>query len=117
MMVPIIQVRALVDPYQDMVWEGVQPLSMRGVQAALHQGRLQAGPLALRGKPPCPEVGHRWHHERVAWFVVHSWTAPILLDTTHLRVTDGLHRLAAALYRGDEAVLLHPFSCRRAIWG
>ena len=42
------------------------------------------------------------HVRRVAYFVVHDWTCPLLLDGPKL--IDGHHRFAAALYRGDAQV-------------
>ena len=43
-----------------------------------------------------------YHAKRIAHFVVHGWSDPIILDANG-RITDGSHRLKAAIFmRNDE---------------
>ena len=47
------------------------------------------------------------HINRIAWFAIHGWhDAPIEINMNDVSwvVWDGNHRLAAAIYRGDEMI-------------
>jgi hypothetical protein len=53
-----------------------------------------------------------YHTRRIAHFVVHGWTDPIILDADG-EMKDGLHRLKAAIFMGKdevEVVILKPDS-------
>lgn len=106
-----LSVRALEgvwSPYDCDVWECGDCLSTLGVLRCLEDGWLT---------PPSDEFAvhdHIWHHEsRVAWLVIHGWNDPIEVDfgspvlwgTDWWAITDGNHRLAAAIYRGEASIL------------
>ena len=44
-----------------------------------------------------------YHARRIAHFVVHGWSDPIILDANG-KITDGLHRLKAAIFMGKDEV-------------
>ena len=80
------------------------------VDLVLAEGDLLATPVPIG----CED---RWvHAARIAYLVVNGWKDEIVFEPErgwrpgdHLRhmwpVTDGNHRLAAAIYRGDEEIL------------
>ncbi len=49
-----------------------------------------------------------YHAKRIAHFVVHGWTDPIILEAkvkmVEVKMVDGSHRLKAAIYMGKEEV-------------
>jgi ParB-like nuclease domain len=55
-----------------------------------------------------PEQFHlrakEYHARRIAYFVVNGWTDPIVLEQDARTIVDGLHRLKAAIYLGNETV-------------
>ncbi len=82
-----------------------------GVKVALTTGKLQSTPVECRGIYAPPEAASE-HEARIAWFVKHGWNDRIQLDVgapdlgCHIDwiVIDGNHRLAAAIYRGDQII-------------
>jgi hypothetical protein len=102
-----------VDPFTSSVWDGLDaPLTRDEVAEAIRRGSS-----ALRvGRTPSENrimFTRTFHIRRVAWLAVHGWTDPISVDvgipcmnyTPDWPVLDGNHRFAAALFRGDEAIL------------
>lgn len=101
------------DPFLSSVWEEGR-LTVGEIKQAIEDGRL------------CDEVYSRdmvakdwsWdmHVERVAYLVMNPSDKAIEVDLgcpslgCHVDwpVTDGNHRLAAAIYRGDEKILVEP---------
>lgn len=74
---------------------------LRGFQT--HLGELQAEwGSALTAEDYCIRV-KTYHARRIAQFVRHGWTDPIAL-TKDKAITDGLHRLRAAIHKGMEEV-------------
>lgn len=96
------ELRALIDPFVDDVWWFSDPLTRGEVEAAAREGRLLAEPLVIRRLDETRAEVRQRHVERVAYFLVHGWSSPLLLDG--LKLVDGHHRLAAAILRGDEWV-------------
>lgn len=50
------------------------------------------------------ELEHAYHVRRVAFFVKNRWTDPITLKDDGRTISDGLHRLKAAIYLDMEYV-------------
>lgn len=75
--------------------------------------RLAASDLYAQPLHGNPDVAAELHAGRIAYFVVHGWADTIGIDVgvpslgCHIAwpVQDGNHRLAAAIYRGDETIL------------
>jgi hypothetical protein len=58
-----------------------------------------------RRKPNHQYCSRRRHLLRIAYLVKHNDENPIgMEDVTKLKIYDGWHRLAAAIYRGDETI-------------
>lgn len=106
--VDITKLREVCDPYLSNLW-GVGFITQEAISTAVSEGRLNGTPfksLFFDGWT------FQQHVERVAYLVVHPSDAPIEVDVgipslgCHVDwpVTDGNHRLAAAIYRGDEKI-------------
>lgn len=96
------EIRRLVDPFEDVIWAGTEPLTREEIAQAIEKGDLLGDPIIMRDITETLEELRARHVRRVAYFVVHDWTCPLLLDGPKL--IDGHHRFAAALYRGDAQV-------------
>lgn len=102
------KLRKLCDPFKSSVWVD-EPLTWRGVTAALDEGRLLATSWDTSKEP----WTRAQHEERVAYLVLHRDETPIQVDVgvpslgyeASWPVEDGNHRLAAAIYRGDKTIL------------
>jgi len=51
----------------------------------------------------CERV-RQYHARRIAYFVKHGWTTPILLHPDGRTIKDGLHRLKAAIFMGRDTI-------------
>lgn len=94
-------------PFVSTVWAIELPITREGVQRAIESGdteKLTYSIIADDGS-----YDETWHERRVAHLVVNDWDDPIYLEASPNRgawlVQDGNHRLAAAIYRGDDAIL------------
>lgn len=106
------------NPFSNSVWASCDnPITQQEVAKAIEDGRLQRDyvleHLRLKG------LSREWEIERVAFLVVHGWDDAICIDVgiPHLGchvdwpITDGHHRLAAAIYRGDSHILASLAGC------
>lgn len=97
------------DPFKTPVWDFKHPIRREEVQEAIQAGRL----TAPHKRFDRDVVRRKTHIQRVAWLVVHRCGAPIEIDVgvpslqcyVDWIVTDGNHRLAAAIYRKDPFIL------------
>ena len=86
-------------------------VTKEGVMLALATGKLRSAPVLTVSALGPPEPASE-HEARIAWLVKHGWIDTITLDVgvpalgCHVDwiVLDGNHRLAAAIYRGDETI-------------
>lgn len=94
------------DPFWGCVWVDIlTPITREELSSYIETGRLSRPGRASRTR--------RTHLARIAWFVLHGWRDPITVHVGipslgyHPRwgITDGNHRFAAAIYRGDPAIL------------
>lgn len=100
----ISDIKARYNPFVDLFWVGLDgPVSRSQVH--------DADPLDGAE----PYTGGLWskaqHAARIRYLAVHGWDDPIIIDwSQEIPVTDGNHRLAAALWRGDDqiSVLITP---------
>lgn len=89
--------------------EGEDAITREEIQLAIDSGDFHPDPIAEEWY----EDGVRDKHiQRIAYLAVHSWEDPIEIDVgipvlsywnDHI-VIDGNHRLAAAIFRGDETI-------------
>lgn len=100
-------IAGLCDPFRSICWHEhlSSPLTRKEIAQAV---------LARDLLPPESRIQNRRDHvARIAWFAIHGWTDPISIDVgvpgfPGYRfvwiITDGNHRLAAALCREDETI-------------
>ena len=97
----VVSLQRLQDPYRLSTWDGnPEPITRREVKAAIESRRLIA----------CWHGGYtrEGHIQRIAYFVVDGWRAPVVVfPRANPPVFDGLHRLAAAIYRKQDWILTH----------
>lgn len=94
--IPVRRIARLFNPLRKSPWEA-PPVTRADVTAAIREKRL------------APEPGSSDHAGRIAWMVLNPDANPIEIDVgvPHLGcfvawpITDGNHRLAAAIYRRD----------------
>jgi hypothetical protein len=101
------------NPYSAIVWHGVNsPIKKHEVTKQIRQGNL-LDPNTI--DPNNLRHGKRIAHiRRIAWFVVNGWSDPLEVDVgvpsagCHIDwpVTDGNHRLAAAILRKDASITI-----------
>lgn len=104
--VPVAALEALCNPFRTTPW--TRRVTRKMVEACLEAGTLHAEPLDGN-----PDVPARLHASRIAYLVMHGWKDAVQIDVgvpslgCHVRwpVQDGNHRVAAAIYRGDEEIL------------
>lgn len=110
--IPVSRLLELCNPFTN-PWNGDE-FTISDVQQAVLEQRFEKDawtPHAESG-----EGGHDWpvsrHVARIAYLVVHGWTDPVQVDVgipsmgfaVPWPLTDGNHRLAAAVARGDEQI-------------
>lgn len=85
---------------EEMVWE-----SLRFGTYSLASEAYGSGPTAQERSP-------EWHAQRVAYLVRYGWDDPIAIDVGiptmgffPYPLTDGHHRVCAAIIRGDKEIL------------
>ena len=92
-------------PFDTPPWSGSDGFSKAAVQKALTQQQL----LATDWEKEKLSDNTEWlHAKRVAWFVQNGWHTPISLSFSPQGgwpVLDGNHRLAAAVFSQDAAIL------------
>jgi hypothetical protein len=112
--VPVAEMLAHWDPFR--AWT-LEPVLLDEVAEALREDRLDERPYDTVSLLQLPSALRRYHAERIAWLVVHPDDTPVEIDVGapslgwHPRsepfdFLDGNHRLCAAAYRGDEAILV-----------
>lgn len=93
-------------------WHDGQGVTREGVLKALDEGRLETVPYSLGCTwEEREDWSPRRHEERIAYLVVNPSDQPISIefnypDDEEMTVDDGHHRLAAAIIRNDEYVLI-----------
>jgi len=98
------------DIFASDIWETDGPISQEEVAEALEQDRLAPEPF----DPVDWTQPREYHVERIAYLVRHGWEDPIEMDlgiptlqyVPLWPIEDGHHRFAAALYRGDDTILV-----------
>lgn len=104
-----------IDPFQSAIWPDLtSPVTREEIAEA-----IASGAFLLGGDVPSERLGEAnraYHIRRIAWLAVNGWDDPIDADFgipvlnyyPDWPILDGNHRLAAALYRGDETILVDP---------
>lgn len=105
--VPTVRLSKDFDPFVDPPWHDGQGVSREGVASAIRDGRLGTKPYSV--SVFAPDWTKEMHEERIAWLVVNPTLDPLEIefsaaDYLEMSIDDGNHRLAAAIYRGDELV-------------
>ena len=97
-------------PFDSVVWHVLEiPLTREEIQEAIDAKKLLGNPVP---EHLADQSLRELHVQRIAYLVVHGWDDPIAIDVGvpclgyHVDwvVQDGHHRLAAAIFRGDEHI-------------
>ena len=122
-LVSVARLRKLCDPFAQPPWEGVAGLTTEGVRQAMQDGFVLAQAYSDPEQIGAPERIAAWtpeeHISRIAYLAHHGWAEPIEVDVgvpdmgcyVDWPVTDGNHRLAAAIVRGDKHILASVSGC------
>ncbi len=106
--VPLPRILVLANPLHNPPWARVKQLCRADIGAALERNDLWPTPVP-------PEADKARHVARIAWFVRKGWDDAIQIDLgcpgfpgfrEFWPISDGNHRLAAAAYRADAAILV-----------
>jgi hypothetical protein len=111
----LLPVSALLDwsPFDHYVWDITRPVTKDAVGKAIAENRFRPVPLDLNTTLEMDmESRTAYHIERIAHLVQAGWEDEIDVDVgvpalgyhPDWIVQDGNHRLAAAIYRGDESI-------------
>jgi hypothetical protein len=108
-LIPVNRLKVQCNPIANPPWDEDTffsgPIFRNGITKAIKENRL----ISQYNFPSEP----RTHMERIAYFVVHGWKDAIQIDVgipfmqcyVNWIITDGNHRMAAAIYRKDEHIL------------
>jgi len=116
-LVSVKRLRELCDPFDTPPWEGAASLTVDGVHQAMQDGFVLAQAYSNGNRVSTWTVEE--HIARIAYLAKHGWEDPIEVDVgiPHMGcyidwpVTDGNHRLAAAIVRGDKHILACVAGC------
>lgn len=97
------------NPFVESPW-GVGLVSTRMVSNAIREGRFSPSPVPVGHDAPVSQ-----HEARIAYLVVHGWKDAIEIDVgvpamqcnISWIVSDGNHRLGAAIFKKDKAILAY----------
>ncbi len=108
--VSIRRLRYFFDPFKDDLWNRGATITLKEVQHALQEQRLDPRPngwdLRLRLEDDV-EARARYDVERIAYLVHHPAADPISIDVRSehdVSLDDGGHRLAAAIVRQERQI-------------
>jgi hypothetical protein len=99
--VPVADLRMLYDPFETSPWLGIEAIDPDDVATAIEHEDFSADPCQSN------EQSMAFHVSRIAYLVVHPDSNPIDVVPTNVgsfTLEDGFHRLAAAIYRGDQTI-------------
>lgn len=88
------------------IWvEREDPVIKHQIRACIAAGEFE--PVSYQAVDKVEDTD--WHVRRIAWLVENGWDDPIQLEIANSEhqghiITDGHHRVAAAIYRGDETI-------------
>ncbi len=116
-LVSVPRLVALCDPFEAPPWEGVARLTVEGVREAIRDSFFQPQEYSVATRPKAWSVEQ--HIARIAYLAAHGWEEPIEVDVgvpslrcyVNWPVTDGNHRLAAAVVREDKFILSSVGGC------
>ncbi len=90
------------DPFNDPPWIGVATITKNDIKIAIKYGNLEQRP-----RTEFTPLTKDFHVARIAYLVAHPDPTPITIIKRRdgdFELDDGFHRLAAAIYRGDETI-------------
>lgn len=107
--VPLSRISSSHDPYTHSPWADGGGITKAGVEAAIRENRYETKSYSNE------DIGTVWttkqHEERIAFLVIHPSSKPIAVefpyrDQESFKIEDGNHRLAAAIFRGDDNIAI-----------
>ena len=116
-LVLISRLSEICDPFVTPPWEGVASLTLEGVRQAIEDELHLRQPYSARARSkPWSVIDHI---ARIAYLATAGWEDPIQIDVAipsdagwaDWMISDGNHRLAAAIVRGDKTILAHITGC------
>jgi|SRR5579859_5128983 len=116
MQVPVAVLKKLCNPLKNPPWALYKresgPISNREIELKIARGPRKFKPYNSK----YPESRQK-HIERIAWLVKNGWgDSYITIDLNYdWIIYDGFHRLASAIYRGDEMIWAEVFGSKEEI--
>lgn len=102
--VPVDALREMFDPFENPPWWGIDKIHPSEITTALQKNYLDSNPHQPNiMDPPTKE----YHIRRIAYLVKHPANDAIYIIPNGrggYEIDDGYHRLAAAIYRGDDTI-------------
>lgn len=101
------------NPFDVNIWVE-SDITHQMVEEAILTHSLNPNPYLSFGLERGPDWSAQEHADRIAYLVVNGWTEPIIIDVgvpslgvyVANPILDGNHRFAAAIFRGDETILV-----------
>lgn len=107
-LVPIDRVLDIIDPQKDPPWHDGADVTKEGVLSALADERFERRPYSSDLLSACrQDWTSRRHEERIAFLVANPPSDPIAVEIDQyggIGVDDGMHRIYAAVVRGDASI-------------
>ena len=113
--IPVDRLKAVCNPLGECdIWSVGKPITVEMVDAAFVTGQLNPNTNASEKLKTAKD-----HAARIAYLVKYGWSDAISLDIgipslncyTDWMIDDGNHRVAAAIYRGDQYILAGVNGC------
>lgn len=114
--ISVPHLQQIANPFDSVVWhlDIDSPITRQEIQTAIAQGRTVSQPCNMLPALDWVDASarRRRHVERVAFLVMYGWFDPIMIDVglpdyffgarpPFWPITDGNHRVAAAIFRKD----------------
>lgn len=110
--VPIKSLKAIINPLDGKMWN-VDAIDPQDILDAANQGRVAEHPWALVKDKLPPELHRSYHIDRIAWLLGAEMDGNdrdelvLVVSKDQVWLYDGNHRVAAAIVRGDDNIILH----------
>lgn len=108
--VPIDRILEIINPESDPPWHDGPDVTRAGILSAIAEGRHERRPYSSDLLSACrKDWTSRRHEARIAFLVAKPSSDPIAVEIDQyggIGVDDGMHRLYAAVVRGDDSIAI-----------
>ena len=93
------------NPWNRVIWPELdKPITLREIELAIFKGKLVSPAIKYAHDYDHPEFDRDFHVGKIAWFVVHGYKHPIIVDALEdnfYNIGDGNHRFFSTIIKRD----------------